>query len=204
MIAALDKAEIVMPSLDERLAEAFERDDLPARVIRSLQGEVGRALRLAVDAAEKAREASLSPALREAARDDAKRFTDAAQFQRDRLEKAREALPARLVAAERREDAALRLAEYTAAKAERDALATDIDELYPKLSAMLVIMLTRLEASNRRVAICNRHLHDWREPIEPAGSAALVELTRIVHFNQTDPAEPQMAWPRPATAAGVQ
>lgn len=77
-------------------------------------------------------------------------------FERERLANAVEHLTERhasLAAAELR---ASQQEEHAAAKAERDALAVEIAEVYPKLTAQLIDLFTRLDANDARLGAVNK------------------------------------------------
>ncbi|MDT2022818.1 hypothetical protein [Methylocella sp. CPCC 101449] len=157
--------------LDERIVLAFEGDDLTVDALTDLLAEVDAESKMAAEACEKAKEALLSPTLRPAALDDAKRFAEAAETRRDRLALAASRLPDRLADARRREQRARIAAEHEAARAERDALAAELASTYPDLARTMVDLLSRLAANNQRIAAIQRSGY-MLEPLRSAEAVA--------------------------------
>lgn len=117
-------------SLDERIAAAFsagtKSDD-----VTELIGEAEAAAVAAGDAAQRAREQALDPALSAERVASARSEMDNAVFRRDRMQAAVTKLGERLRELKAKEEDQRRWLAYEKARAERDKLATELKDLYP-------------------------------------------------------------------------
>lgn len=140
--------------LSERVAAALASSARLADV-RTLIVEVEAAGAAAAACADQAKKRSLDPELTAADARQARLEYEDHDHEIRRHERWRKQLE------ERRDDIladerfAKRRAEYEAAAAERDALATEIAERYPKIAAELLDLVDRIEASDRRCATVN-------------------------------------------------
>jgi hypothetical protein len=136
-------------TLDDRIADSFAAT-LPSKDIAALLAEVTEADRAAKAASEEANKIALDPATRPDAVAAARRAAEDADFGRRRLERATEALTQQHQDAIARERAEAQRKELAAATTERDELAKDLVE-YLDLSRRIVVLLSRLQASNARI-----------------------------------------------------
>jgi hypothetical protein len=80
-----------------------------------------------------------------------------AAFRRDRLKTAGSKLETRLADLKHKEDQERRWAAYEKATAERDALASELKELYPVFADRLANLMARIEANDREIERINTH-----------------------------------------------
>lgn len=129
------------------------------------------------------------------------------RFEADRMAAKLELLRKRHDNALASEAAAAKLAEYEKAKAERDALAAELIEFYPPMVTQFVDLMTRIRASDRRLALVNREMSGGREILAPAEAHArrvpanfrgpmgavlsIAETARLPVFDES----PYLAWP---------
>lgn len=153
--------------LDTRIADAFSNMPSSA-ILTDLLTEVAKADAEAKEASKRAAEIALDPATRPDAVADARKLMEDSDFSSCRLAIAAEKLLDLKRQALERERKAADIAEYTAAKAERDQLAEDIAREYPALASGIADILTRLQSNNQRVdAINTRHAGPWLRQAEP-------------------------------------
>jgi hypothetical protein len=200
-----------MMALDDRIANAF-REDAPPAEIATLIEEAEVASAAAIEASGRARERALDPALSPSEADQARGDMEVTAFRRDRLAEAARRLREQLEVARRREENARRKAIYDEAKAERDAVATELAQRWPELEAELVRLLERLEASDTTLRRANAELPSGWSPLAPADlvareTKAVVggqEVRRLLKAKlpafRFDSAAPY-AWPRPQRVA---
>jgi hypothetical protein len=88
--------------------------------------------------------------------------------------------------------------------AERDSLATEFEEAYPRLSGALADLLARVAANNARVKAANRPGEPWIEIVEtvsrgikPKGLHFLLNAVRLPPFSLQAHAMGEVLWPRP-------
>jgi hypothetical protein len=126
-------------------------------------------------AAEKAHEAAYSRALDPTANTErasaGKREADDLRFEMDRLDAALEALEGARKGAKAREENARRRAAYEAAKAERDALARELREIYPAVERQLSDLVRRVAFNDAELDVVNRN--------RPAGAAGLASAEEV-------------------------
>ncbi len=192
--------------LDDRIARAFS-DAVTSGDVKSLIVEAETASLASGEAAERARDRALDPALTANDVAEARRQMDDAEFRCDRLQTAVVRLRDRLQEVIVQEEDQRRRIAYEKAEAKRDKLAAELKAIYPAIETPLRELLTRIVASDREIEYINRHL--------PAGAERLLvaELiarglggfprngTRITEelclpafeFDQHD----SYAWPRP-------
>ncbi len=117
-------------------------------------------------------------------------------LQAARLEAAIDRLAGQLEMARTREAEAVRVRVYNEAKAERDALAGDIQTIYPEAAAAIAALLVRIEAADQKVAAANQDRPagvSWLEPVElvvrgrkPNEGAPLYRSVRLPALLQKD------------------
>lgn len=141
-------------SLDDRIADAFDTE-MTAAAIAELLREVQETSEAAKAESKAASTLALDPRLRPADVADARQKMQDADFRSTRLDVAADQLKTLLEAAQRREAAAARAAEYLAAKAERDQLAKEI-EAYEEHASAIISLLERMTRSNERIRAANQ------------------------------------------------
>jgi hypothetical protein len=130
--------------LDDRIAAAFA-DRVQSGIVATLIAEAESAACVSGEAAERARERALDPALMANAVAEARREMDDAQFRCDRLKVALQKLQARLKEVKAEEENRRRWATYEKLKAERDRLAAELKAVYPDIEAKLGKLISDLE-----------------------------------------------------------
>lgn len=141
-------------ALQEEIARAFSRST-PSELVASLIERAQSAVKAADERAATAREAALNPALSGAEVDQRRREMEDAVFQSDRLAEATSQLGGRLKEMLREEEDAARWCRYEQAKLDRDALAAEINDLYPVISRQLADLAERIAANDRAVELTN-------------------------------------------------
>ena len=137
-------------SLDERIVAAFsagtKSDD-----VTDLIGEAEAAAVAAGDAAQRARERALDPALSSGDVATARRAMEDGAFRRERMQVAVTKLGERLRELKAQEEDQRRWVAYEKAKAERDRLAAELKEVYPAFAARVADLAGRIEANDREI-----------------------------------------------------
>ena len=141
-------------ALDDRIAEAFA-DGATSKGVAALIEETEAAAHVASEAAERSRTRAFDPSLTMLEVATTRGEMEDAAFNRDRLQAAMLRLKERLDQLRIAEENDRRRATYKKAKAERDALAAELEALYPSFAQKLADLLTRIEASNREIEILN-------------------------------------------------
>ena len=141
--------------LDERIADAFTKATTSADVAGLIE-EAQSAAVSSGEAAETARTRALDPVLSAADVAAARREMEDAAFRRDRMGEAVRRLGDRLREVRRQEDQARRRVAYEAALAERDALAKELVEVYPRLAEQLAEIVGRIAANDAVIERVNR------------------------------------------------
>ena len=156
--------------LADRIAEAFN-DGATAAAVSDLIEEAEAAAHVANESAERSRSRAFDPTLtmREVA--EVRREMEDAAFNRDRLQAAMLRLKERHDELRIKEENDRRRATYKQAKAERDALAQELRDLYPRFAEQLADLLVRIERNNQTVEHTNTMLPKDAEPL------LLAELT---------------------------
>ena len=131
-------------------ADGAKSDD-----VASLIREAEVAAIAAGEAAERARERALDPALSAADVATARCEMDDAAFRRDRLQVAVKRLGERLREVRAQEEDQRRWLAYEKAKAERDKLAAELKDVYPALAARIADLAARVDANDREIERIN-------------------------------------------------
>ena len=118
------------------------------------------------EAAEQARTRALDPALSPAEVAKARREMEDAAFRHDRMQVAVQKLGGRRKELQWREEDQRRQVAYDRVRAERDALAEELERVYPPVAAQLIDLLGRIAANDREVEVINNRL--------PSGSGRLL------------------------------
>jgi len=195
--------------LDARIAVAFcegvKSDDVKALIV-----EAGTASLASGEAAQRARERALDPALTANAVAAARQEMEDAVFRRERLQTAVSRLQERLKEVRAQEEDRRRWIAYEKAKTERDKLAAELKEIYPPFEAQLRQLLPRIAENDRQIEYINVHaLPNGAERILVAELVARglkgfvqnsIEAARITNelclpAFQFDPRDPYV-WPR--------
>lgn len=142
------------PSLDDRIADAFE-SELTSAALAELLREVQETSEAAKAESKAASAVALDPRLRPADVADARQKMQDADFRSTRLDRAAEELAGVLEKAKRMEATQAGELEYQAAKAERDQLANDLQE-YTALAEKIARLVTRLAANDARLQGANK------------------------------------------------
>jgi DNA repair exonuclease SbcCD ATPase subunit len=195
--------------LDDRIALAFA-DTVKSGVIAALIAEAEGAALASGEAAERAKQRALDPALTANAVAEARREMDDAAFKRERLQTAVTRLQTRLKEVKAREENERRWTVYEALKAERDKLAAELKAIYPAIEAQLGELIGKLEKNEREINFVNGHqLPTGAERLQSAELIArgigswrvgMADVVRIVEqlclpAFKHDPHRPY-AWPR--------
>jgi chromosome segregation ATPase len=146
-----------MSALEDRIARAFGSGTTSIDVAR-LIGEAEAASIAAAEAAQRARDRSLDPTLPAVDMEAARRESEDARFNADRMRAAVAKLGERKTALEAEEEQQRRRATYEAAKVERDQLAKELKEFYPEVAARLADLARRITTNNDAVAAANNTL----------------------------------------------
>lgn len=148
-------------SLDDRIADAFD-SEMTAAALAELLREVEETSEAAKAESKAASTLALDPRLRPADVADARQKMQDADFRSNRLDVAADQLKTLLEAAQRREAAVARAAEYAAAKAERDQLVKDL-AAYETHAAAIVDLLERVSRNQSRLKKANaaRDAEEW-------------------------------------------
>ena len=141
-------------SLDDRIAAAFS-DGTRSEDVAALIKEVDVAALALGEAADRARQRALDPALTPADVAMARSRMEDAAFRRDRMNVALPRLVERAKELEHQEEQQRRWAGFEKAAAERDALAAELKELYPSFETRLFDLMIRIEASDREIERIN-------------------------------------------------
>jgi hypothetical protein len=203
---------VMFEAIEKRVAAALEDQSATSQVL----GEFLPELESAVALAEKAAEGARAKALDLVDSPDAENAEDAmktAEFRRDRLRTALPRLRERHEAVATAEYAAYWESECDKVEAERDALARELAELYPKVVGQLVDLFERMEAVDKEVGRVNGSAPrgEHRRLLE-------VELTArgldrfTVNYRPSIPGNvrlpdfeesAKMVWPRPEVPLGA-
>jgi chromosome segregation ATPase len=141
-------------SIDERIASAFSAT-LPSVEVTQLIREVEAEAKIAAENASSARARALDPALTLEHVTAARRDMEDSSFRYDRMRTALLKLQERLNSLRAHEEDARRRAIYEKAKANRDALAAELQEVYPSLAERLADLADRVAASDREIEQVN-------------------------------------------------
>ncbi len=142
--------------LDDRIAAAFA-DRVQSGVVAALIAEAEGAAVASGEAAERAKQRALDPALTANVVGEARREMDDAAFKRERLKTAVTRLQTRLKEVRAEEENRRRWIAYEKLKAERDRLAAELKATYPGIEAKLGQLISDLERNEREVDFINRH-----------------------------------------------
>jgi hypothetical protein len=145
---AVSTTSVADCDLDERIAAAFG-DGAKSADVSKVVKEAGAAAVWWGDAADKARNRALDAALPPAAVAAARREMEDAAFRAERLNNAVHRLADRVRQLERREAEQERARHAERLTAERDALAKELEEVYPQFATRLADLLARIEACDR-------------------------------------------------------
>ena len=167
-----------MPTLEDKIADAFIQST-PSKLIARLIGQAQDAAAAADKQAAKARDDALNPALSGSDLERARCEMDDAAFRRDRLTAAALRLDDRLKEMLRAEEDARRQVEYDRAKAERDALASEIKEVYPALARQLAELANRMAANDRTLELINRARRPTGAPALKLAETLARELSNV-------------------------
>jgi hypothetical protein len=167
-----------MPTLEDKIAAAFTQST-PSNLIGRLIGQAQDAAAAADKQATKSQDDALNPALSGNDLERARREMDDAAFRRDRLTAAASRLEGRLKEMLRAEEDARRQIEYDRAKAERDALAEEIKEVYPALARQLAELANRMAANDRALELINRARRPTGAPALKLAEALARELAHV-------------------------
>jgi hypothetical protein len=150
--------------LDARVAAAFG-DDVSSDEVAALIAEVEDAAQAVSEAAERALESALDPALPTNEIAEQRRAMDDAGFTRDYLSAVLPRLQQRLDELRAAEEDARCRAAYERVEAERDALAAQLAELYPVFPDKFADLLPRIVANDREVAYINNRVPSGYSPL---------------------------------------
>jgi glycosyltransferase involved in cell wall biosynthesis len=198
--------------LDERIADAFTKATTSADVAGLIE-EAQSAAVSSGEAADAARTRALDPALSAADVAAARRDMEDAAFRRDRMQEAVRRLGDRLREVRKQEDQARRRVAYDAALAERDALASELADVYPAIAEKLADIVGRIAAATTRVPVVSslvnlaygpEHFADpsaptWRLRAAQALDVATARLTVRMHAvsaRVADVMAPRLLYPR--------
>ena len=145
-----------LPDLDERIASAF-LDDASSALVSALLSETEAAASAADEAARSARSRALDPSLRGGNVSAARGEMAEASFRRERLDAALNRLRERIGEVRALEEDRRRRVAYEMAMRERDTLAAELKELYPRIVEQLPALLKRIQANDIEVAHINVH-----------------------------------------------
>src|SRR5262249_57394792 len=140
----------MITSIEQRIAAMLSATDAKSDAIASLIEEVETAAREADEAATKAREQALDPAVVVDVVEVGVAVASAA-LARDRLQAALPRLQQQLKEAREREYTAQWLEDYAAVKAKRDELVAELRERYPQLVDEMVGLMTRMAETDKEV-----------------------------------------------------
>lgn len=152
--------------IDVRIASAFG-DGATSEAVATLVLEVDAACVEIATTVDLARSAALDPVASSSKVASHRREMDDALFRRDRLVAAKEKLAGRLSELRKQEHNERLQAAYNAARDRRDALATELAEIYQPLVDRLVDLIARVDESDREI----EHINVRRLP---AGAAPLL------------------------------
>ena len=140
----------MITSIEQRIAAMLAATDAESDAVASLIEEVETAAREADEAATKAREQALDPAV---VVDVVKvgAAVASAALARDRLQAALPRLQQQLKQAREREYAEQWRQDYAAVKAKRDELVAEMRERYPQLVDEMVGLMTRMAETDKEV-----------------------------------------------------
>lgn len=148
---------MTVSDLDERIAAAFQTG-VSSGTVAKLIKEAEAAAVASDEAAQRARVRALDPALHSPDVTAARREMEDAAFRRDRLQTAAQKLGDRFRELQKQEENERRQIAYDRIKAERNALAEELRQLYPGFAEQLGKLLARIEANDREVEFVNRNL----------------------------------------------
>ena len=143
--------------LEQRIANAFAELTTSA-ALTELIAEVEAAAIAAGEAAERAREVALDPAISIAEVAAARRASADAMFNSARMKAALEKLRERKLQALAAEEEEHRRAAYEAAKAERDEIAHELKTFYPRAAARMAKLAERISGNNKAIKKANNNL----------------------------------------------
>ena len=164
-VISLREETVQAPSLDDRIADAFD-SEMTSTAVADLLREVKETSEAAKAESKAASALALDPRLRPADVADARQKTQDADFRSTRLDRAADELVGVLDDAKRREAAEADEAEYQAAKAERDELVKALRD-YPILAGKIVALLRSIVANNERIGRANAR-SGKEEPLQQA------------------------------------
>lgn len=143
-----------MPPLDERISLALT-SEMASADLAQLLAEIENASADSSRQLEQARETALDPMTAPDEIRGARAAMGDAEFQIDRLARAKDRIATAHKAAIARERDAERDAEYASAKQERDQLAADLAADYPEAANKIQALMKRIVASNARIEAVN-------------------------------------------------
>jgi polyribonucleotide nucleotidyltransferase len=195
--------------LDNRIASAFS-DGVTWENVKVLIVEAEAASLASGEAAERARQRALDPALTAIDVAEARRQMEDAAFRRERLQTAVTRLQDRLKEVGAQERDQRRRIAYEKAKVERDKLAEELKAIYPSFEAKLRDLLPRIAENDRQIEYINgyalptgaerllvaelvaRDLRGFVENLAEAPSITRQLRLPAFQFDRHDP----YAWPR--------
>jgi hypothetical protein len=193
--------------LETRISQSLQNTNCSAATLSDLLAECEAATVAAEATAQAERAKALDP-IASVNTAEAEKLVWAAEFRRDRLHSFLSQLRQRITETEAAECAAQWEADFETVKAERDAVAKDLGERYPELTAELCDLFRRVLATNEKCSRVNG--------AAPAGESRRlrgVELTArgLENFSISNPSimetlklpdwkrSDHMAWPPPRT-----
>jgi hypothetical protein len=205
----VDSTALASHDLDDRIALAFA-DGVRSNTVSALIVEAEAVAVAAGEAAERARQRALDPALTANAAAEARRQMEDTAFRRERLQTAVTRLKDRLREIKGLEEDQRRQIIYDNAKAERDLLAVELKASYPSFESQLGQLIARIEANDRHIDYINsqalptsaerlrsaelvaREVESWR--VNQTEVVRITQELRLPAFKH-DPHRPY-AWPR--------
>jgi hypothetical protein len=172
-------------NLDLRIAAAFATDGVKSGGVKALLAETEVAVAAAGEAAARARERALDPALTAKAVAEARRQMEDAIFGRERLQTAVSKLRERLKELVVQEEDQRRWITYNKVKVECEKLAAELKANYPRIENQLGELIAKIEANDREIDYLNSQAL-------PKGAARLRSAELIAReieafrINQTD------------------
>jgi hypothetical protein len=164
--------ELQQLGLEERIAAAFA-DTASSEAVCQLIAEVEQAADQANETAETLRARSIDPTVGAQEARANRREMDEAAFRAERFDAALARLDTRLKELRAREKNEARWAVYRALETERDALATELKELYPDVAERLANLLARIEKHDqRREHVNGRELPSGASSLQSAEAVA--------------------------------
>jgi len=156
-----------MINLDQRVAAAF-LDAATSSGVAALIAEAEAAVVASEQDAEAARTRALDPTLAAPAVAAARREMEDGFFKRDRMLEAVRRLGERLGEVKRQEEQESHREAYAEALAQRDVLAAELVETYPRLAGQLADLAARVCENDKVIEHVNRNLPDGKKSLANA------------------------------------